>query len=97
VRTDAAVWGVQAITVTKPPKPTGLFVVNNLSQQSFQILYYDRAPLQLYLYNSAGQLVKTQSFAESTDVNISDLAAGVYYCRIMNGDSFVMTERVVKN
>ena len=85
------------LTVTQPPKPTGLFVVNNLSQQSFQILYYERAPLQLYLYNSAGQLIKTQSFSESTEINIADLAAGVYYCRIMNGDSFVMTERVVKN
>ena len=85
------------LTVTKPPKPEGLFVVNNLSQQSFQILYYERAPLQLYLYNSAGQLVKTQTFNESTEINIADLAAGVYYCRIMNGDSFVMTERVVKN
>lgn len=84
------------LTVTKPPKPAGLFVVNNLSQSSFQILYYDRAPLQLYLYNSAGQLVKTQTFAENTEVNISDLAAGVYYCRIMNGDSYLMTERVVK-
>jgi hypothetical protein len=42
-------------------------------------------------------LVKTQTFSESTEINISDLAAGVYYCRIMNGNSFVLTERVVKN
>jgi len=84
------------VTINKPPQPEGLFVVNNLSQSSFQILYYDRAPLQFYLYNSAGQLVKTQTFAESTEINITDLAAGVYYCRIMQDSNYLMTERVVK-
>jgi hypothetical protein len=90
-------WDAVQITVT-PTKLIGdLAVFNNITSNQFTIRYLDRVPLQMYLFNTAGQIVKTMQFSATTEVNISDLAAGVYYCRIMQGGEFLMVEKVLKN
>jgi hypothetical protein len=89
-------WDSVQITVT-PTKLIGdLAVFNNITQNQFTIRYLDQVPLQMYLFNTAGQIVKALMFSATTEVDISDLASGIYYCRIMQGGEFLMTERVVK-
>jgi len=89
-------WDTVQITVTPTALIGDLAVYNNITQNQFTIRYLDRAPLQMYLFNTAGQIVRAIEFSATTEVDISDLAAGVYYCRIMMGGEFLMVERVVK-
>ena len=50
------------------------------------------------IFNTVGQLVKTQKLTQTNSViNIEDLAAGTYYLRIYNEGQFLKSDKVIKN
>ena len=92
-------WDTITIEVLPEPLiPVNVKVLNNLSSDYFNIQYTGdfKPSLAAELYNSVGQLIGKFTFTENTQVPISQLAAGVYYCRINGRGIPVMSERIVK-
>lgn len=53
---------------------------------------------EVEIFNSVGQLVKTQKLTQTNNIiNIEDLAAGTYYLRIYNEGQFLKSDKVIKN
>ncbi len=53
---------------------------------------------EVEIFNTVGQLVKTQKLTQTNNViNIEDLAAGTYYLRIYNEGQFLKSDKVIKN
>ncbi len=53
---------------------------------------------EVEIFNTVGQLVKTQKLTQTNSViNIEDLAAGTYYLRIYNEGQFLKSDKVIKN
>ncbi len=92
-------WDTITIEVLPEPLiPVNVKVLNNLSSDYFNIQYTGdfKPTLTAELYNSVGQLIGKFTFMESTLVPISQLSAGVYYCRINVQGIPVVSERIVK-
>lgn len=92
-------WDTITIEVLPEPLiPVNVKVLNNLSSDYFNIQYTGdfKPTLTAELYNSVGQLIGKFTFTESTEVPISHLSAGVYYCRINGQGIPVVSERIVK-
>ncbi len=52
---------------------------------------------EVEVFNSMGQLVKTQKLTQSNNViNIEELASGTYYLRIYNQGQFLKSDKVIK-
>lgn len=88
-------------SIAPPPLPAviipGLSIEQNVHKEFFKITYIaeQAEPLNVFLYNSAGQLVATQIITSSLDFTISNFAQGIYYCRIFKGSVPALTEKIV--
>ncbi len=52
---------------------------------------------EVEIYNTSGQLVKTQGLSQTNNViNIEEFAAGTYYLRIYNQGQFLKSDKVIK-
>ncbi|WP_298221544.1 M43 family zinc metalloprotease [Flavobacterium sp.] len=52
---------------------------------------------EVEIFNTVGQLVKTQKLAQANNViNIEDLASGTYYLRIYNAGEFLKSDKIIK-
>ena len=87
------------ITGIAEPKPAlEVSLLNTLTAESFKINYTGsyKPLLNAELYNGVGQLVRKFSVAQSMEVPVSDLAAGIYYCKLSREGTPVLMEKVVK-
>lgn len=80
-----------------PVEPLKLFISNTISKENFLINYTgdERPLLAMALFNSIGQLVYVQNITESTPIQTSGFAPGIYYCRIFKNTESVITEKIV--
>jgi hypothetical protein len=88
------------VTVTVLPAPlipVNVSVVNTLTNTDFTIKYMgdNRPELQAELFNSVGQMVRSYTITETVNIGVSDLAAGIYYCRIRKDNVPVLTQKIV--
>jgi len=52
---------------------------------------------EVEIFNTVGQLVKTQKLTQANNViNIEDLASGTYYLRIYNAGEFLKSDKIIK-
>ncbi len=53
---------------------------------------------EIEIFNTVGQLVKSQKITQTNNkINIEDLAAGTYYLRIYNEGQFLKSDKIIKN
>ena len=88
------------LVTSKTPPPIyvqGLSINQNAHSEYFKITYTDEqsAPLDVYLFNSAGQLVAQKVITSSHDFSISSYAQGIYFCRIFKDDFPVLTKKII--
>ncbi len=92
-------WDTVTITVLpKPIVPVNVWLSNTLTKDAFKINYTGdvKPELDVELFNSIGQLVARFKAAESVEVPITELAAGVYYCRVRSGEIPIFTDKILK-
>jgi hypothetical protein len=52
---------------------------------------------EVQIFNTVGQLVKTQKLTQTNnEINIEDLASGTYYLRIYNQGEFLKSDKIIK-
>ena len=53
---------------------------------------------EVEIYNTVGQLIKTQKVTQTNNtINIEELATGSYYLRIYNQGEFLKSDKIIKN
>lgn len=55
-----------------------------------------KQPLRVELYSTTGVLVKSLVFLDNVHMNISDLSAGNYICKILDKNTVIKTESIIK-
>ena len=51
----------------------------------------------LKLYNSMGQIIKSETITQSSNIDVSELKQGVYFCEISNKGAVLQRKKLVKN
>lgn len=90
------------LVTSKTPPPTyvpNLTIMQNVHSEYFEIKYTDEqsAPLDVYLFNSAGQLVAQNVITSNYDFSIRNYAQGVYFCRIFKEGVPILTAKILVN
>lgn len=48
-------------------------------------------------FDQSGRLVKTEAVADEAQIAISELQTGIYYLRLYNGDTYLKSDKLMKN
>ncbi|MEX1187955.1 MAG: T9SS type A sorting domain-containing protein, partial [Bacteroidia bacterium] len=87
------------VGVRDMPLPDAVTIYPNPAQDWLKIdIEQNGKPFTAQLIDATGRLIQNQQFSGigTHTLNLSGLAKGVYYCRIMQGNEVVVVERVVK-
>ena len=90
--------GCSTLGLTEFQAVNAISIYPNPVSQYFMITSPQTHIDEVEIYNTLGQIVKTQKLTSQTNniINIDELASGTYYLRIYNEGSFVRSGKVVK-
>ncbi len=73
-------------------------ITNNLTITAFQVNYLGSAPIkmQVNIYNSIGQLVKSETITQNSSISVLELISGIYFCEVINNGVVLKREKLVK-
>ena len=92
-------WDTVNVTVIpRPIIPVSISFLNTITSSHFQIQYQgDYKPLlDVEVFNSVGQIIKTLHLSETTFISLDAFTSGVYYCRLSKEGIPIKTSKVVK-
>lgn len=98
-RTQAAINGPRAsvLGVKNHQLAANLKVYPNPSSDFFKISSPDVAVEKVEIYNSAGQLVKSERVNQDAPIYVNQLESGIYYLRMYSGNSVLKSEKLIVN
>jgi len=89
--------GCSTLGLTEFQAINAISVYPNPVSQYFMITSAQTKIDEVEIYNTVGQLVKTQKLTQTNNViNIEELASGPYYLRIYNEGKFLKSDKVIK-